>query len=507
MSFSIIKKDKSKASGLFRKYFFITVAILLVSFTFAGCVLMLFVAGQWMDEKLDLLQENTQTITSNTSYILQSDYMGKYSSGAVLMIYNNISQASEILDGDFFVINDKGEIVYCKEILKNTSMMQDGECLIHSNYEIPDYVMDTIKKGETYRSTGNLEGVLGSQAFIVACPIMVNDSFHGAVVGTLPITEGLSPYILGIFRMFVMAVCFAFLLAFIIIYFVTYKLVKPLRQMSTAAKQYANGDFTARITIKHSAFTKRSRTEIDELADSFNAMAKDLAVLEESRRSFVSNVSHELKTPMTTIGGFIDGILDGTIGKDKETQYLNIVSQEVKRLSRLVTGMLNMTKIEAGKMDIKPVEFDISKMIFDTLLSFEQVLEKNNVEVRGFEDMSENKVTADKDMINQVVYNLVDNAVKFTPEGGYIEVSSKRDSEKIIVKVKNSGKGIASDELDKIFERFYKVDKSRSYDVKGAGLGLYLVKTILELHGGEIHVQSTEGEYAEFIFTLPLYQP
>ena len=116
---------------------------------------MLFVAGQWMDEKLDLLQENTQTITSNTSYILQSDYMGKYSSGAVLMIYNNISQASEILDGDFFVINDKGEIVYCKEILKNTSMMQDGECLIHSNYEIPDYVMDTIKKGETYsRSVG-----------------------------------------------------------------------------------------------------------------------------------------------------------------------------------------------------------------------------------------------------------------------------------------------------------------------------------------------------------------
>ena len=163
-----------------------------------------------------------------------------------------------------------------------------------------------------------------------------------------------------------------------------------------------------------------------------------------------------------------------------------------------------MSKIEAGEHDLKPVKFDISEMIFRTLLGFEQMLDNKCIDVRGLDTMTVNLVTADKDMINQVIYNLVDNAVKFTPSGGYIEVSSKSDTEKIIVKIRNSGKGIPSEEIDKIFERFYKIDKSRSYDVKGAGMGLYLVKTIIELHGGHITARSEVGEFAEFIFQLPL---
>ena len=193
-----------------------------------------------------------------------------------------------------------------------------------------------------------------------------------------------------------------------------------------------------------------------------------------------------------------------TIEKEKEMQYLKTVSDEVKRLSRLVTGMLNMSKIEAGELDIKPQRFDISEMIFRTLLSFEQVIDRKHIEIRGLESMESNPLNADKDMINQVVYNLIDNAVKFTPEGGYIEVSSKSDTEKIIVKIRNSGKGIPGEETDKIFERFYKVDKSRSYDIKGAGMGLYIVKTIIELHGGQIIARSEPEKYTEFIFQLPL---
>ncbi|MBR6334543.1 MAG: HAMP domain-containing histidine kinase, partial [Clostridia bacterium] len=235
----------------------------------------------------------------------------------------------------------------------------------------------------------------------------------------------------------------------------------------------------------------------------FNTMAKELSALEYSRRSFVSNVSHELKTPMTTISGFIDGILDGTIDGKDEKKYLSIVSDEVRRLSRLVTGMLNISKLEAGKMELNPVEFDISEMLFTTLLSFEQILERKNIDVRGLDSVTENKIRADKDMINQVIYNLTDNAVKFTPEGGYIEVASKSDAEKVIVKIRNSGKGIPEEEINQIFERFYKVDRSRSYDTKGAGMGLYIVKTLIELHGGEITARSQEGEYTEFIFSLP----
>ena len=200
----------------------------------------------------------------------------------------------------------------------------------------------------------------------------------------------------------------------------------------------------------------------------------------------------------------LDGILDGTIEPEKEAQYLKIVSDEVKRLSRLVTGMLNMSKIEAGELDLKPTNFDISEMIFHTLLSFEQMIDNKHIEIRGLDSFKSNMITADKDMINQVVYNLVDNAVKFTPDGGYIDVSSKSDAEKVIIKIRNSGRGIPSDEIDKIFERFYKIDKSRSYDIKGAGMGLYIVKTIIELHGGQIAARSEEGLYTEFIFQLPL---
>ena len=163
-----------------------------------------------------------------------------------------------------------------------------------------------------------------------------------------------------------------------------------------------------------------------------------------------------------------------------------------------------MSKIEAGELDLKPVRFDISEMLFRTLLGFEQLIDNKHIEIRGLDTMESNPVTADKDMINQVIYNLVDNAVKFTPEGGYIEVSSKSDAEKVIVKIRNSGKGVPSEEIDKIFERFYKIDKSRSYDVKGAGMGLYIVKTIIELHGGQITARSEVGEYTEFIFQLPL---
>jgi signal transduction histidine kinase len=233
-------------------------------------------------------------------------------------------------------------------------------------------------------------------------------------------------------------------------------------------------------------------------------MAKDLSDLEMSRRSFVSNVSHELKTPMTSISGFIDGILDGTIPESEHGYYLGIVSEEVKRLSRLVTGMLNMSKIEAGKIDIKPVKFDISEMLFTTLLTFEQKIDEKGIEIKGLDTIDKNEIFADKDMINQVVYNLIDNAVKFTPPEGYIEINSKHDSEKAIIRIRNSGRGVAPDEIDRIFERFYKIDKSRSYDVKGAGLGLYLCKTIVELHGGDIVARSEEGEWTEFIFRLPL---
>jgi signal transduction histidine kinase len=273
-------------------------------------------------------------------------------------------------------------------------------------------------------------------------------------------------------------------------------MANPLRQMSMAAKQFAIGDFSYRVKVN-------GTDELADLGRAFNEMANALDSLESSRRSFVSNVSHELRTPMTSIGGFIDGILDGTIPKEKENYYLNIVSGEIRRLSRLVVAMLNMSKIESGNFEMKPSSYDLSDQIIHILLTFEQKIEEKKIEILGLEDLKPTYITADTDMIYQVVYNIFDNAVKFTNESGYIKVEMFETTDNVEVRIKNSGIGINSDELSKVFERFYKVDKSRSLDAKGAGLGLYIVKMMVEMHGGKIYAKSEDESSAEFIFTLP----
>ena len=270
-------------------------------------------------------------------------------------------------------------------------------------------------------------------------------------------------------------------------------LTRPLREMYKATKAYATGDFSPRVEVSGS-------DELAELTAAFNRMAASLALQESSRRSFVANVSHELKTPMTTIGGFIDGILDGTIPPEQEKHYLQIVS-------RLVTSMLNMAKIEAGELHLQPKPFDICQEIFNTMLNFEQIIDKKHIEIAGLDTLRPTVIYADRDMLHQVIYNLVDNAVKFT-ENGTIAVRVMQTASETTVAIRNTGtSGISSEELSRVFERFYKVDKSRSYDVKGAGLGLYICKTIIEMHGGTIHAQSNGEDFVEFSFTIPTRQP
>lgn len=495
---------KRNKGGIFRQYFSIMILILLICFVLTGLALVILVSGLWMNEHFETLNENTNTIKQSATSTMSASYTDFTSRGTVIMVCNDLWQVSNATDSDYFIVNEQGEVVYCKELVHSSGMIDNsGECIVHTELTLPDSVLEKLRNGQNYEASGDLEGNLAKQHFIVAVPLTTGDTFRGAVVGIQPVAKGMLPYVLSIFLMFLLAFFVSFIIAFALIYIITYKTVKPLRQMNMAVKQYANGDFSNRINIRRKGKFGHYN-EIDELAQAFNSMAQALSGLEMSRRSFVSNVSHELKTPMTTISGFIDGILDGTIAENDQKKYLKVVSEEVKRLSRLVTSMLNMSKIEEGKMDIKPTDFDLSEMIFRTLLNFEQIIEEKQIEIKGLENMEKNNVFADKDMINQVVYNLVDNAVKFTPEGGYIEVDSKRDSEKAIFKIRNSGKGIESDEIDKIFERFYKIDKSRSYDVKGAGLGLYLVKAIVEMHGGQIEAHSKVDEYTEFVMHLPL---
>jgi signal transduction histidine kinase len=421
----------------------------------------------------------------------------------VIVICNTLLQISNAIDADVFITDLDGDVVYCKEILQSNMALYTGNCMVHNQYKVPQDIMNVSLAGLN-RTTGDLGGVLSDVHFVVSSPVVVEGKTVAVVFTTQPIVDGLTPYISGIFRMFFFAVLFALAMAFIIVYLVSYSLTKPLREMSAATKQYATGDFSKRIAIKRSKVRLFGHDETDELVLAFNSMAQALATLESSRRSFVANVSHELKTPMTTIGGFIDGILDGTIEKEKEMQYLKIVSDEVKRLSRLVTGMLNMSKFEAGELDLKPVSFDISEMLFRTLLGFEQMIDKKHIEIRGLDTMTPNSLTADKDMINQVIYNLIDNAIKFSPANSTILIETTEKKSKIFVSIKDSGIGIPKDDLKFIFDRFYKSDLSRGKDKKGTGLGLSITKEIIHSHGENINLISTLGAGSEFIFTLPI---
>jgi signal transduction histidine kinase len=224
-----------------------------------------------------------------------------------------------------------------------------------------------------------------------------------------------------------------------------------------------------------------------------------------SKSAFLANMSHEIRTPLNAITGFAE-ILGSANTEEEKAQYQEIIKMNADLLMQLVNDILDMSKIEAGELKLNPKAFDISAEIFNVLLSFEQIIERKHIEISGLDRLHSVTVTADEDMIHQVIYNLVDNAVKFT-ENGTISVFVDDDENATLIKVVNTGAGISSEEREKIFERFYKVDKSRSYDVKGAGLGLYICKTIVEMHGGSIGCNSEEGKYTEFWFTIPKYLP
>ena len=282
----------------------------------------------------------------------------------------------------------------------------------------------------------------------------------------------------------------------IFVAFMSYSMTKPLKQMSSAAKKFAVGDFSVRVNVT-------SDDEIGELATAFNYMADSLASSEGMRRSFISNVSHELKTPMTTIAGFIDGMLDGTIPPERHDHYMKIVSTEVKRLSRLVTSMLNLSRIDRGELKVNRQKFDMFSLIITILASYEQKIIARKLHITGLEDFRSIVVDADPDLMYQVVYNLIENAVKFTDEGGTIHFGVEETRYDVSVSITNTGPGIPPEDIRYVFDRFYKTDKSRSIDKKGMGLGLFIAKTIMRLHGGDIYVDSRVNEFTTFTIRLP----
>ena len=300
----------------------------------------------------------------------------------------------------------------------------------------------------------------------------------------------------GMMRAIIITLGWIMIASIVAIYGISYYSMKPLREICHAAKSFSRGKYNVRVKV-------RGNDELAELADSFNKMAIAIESKDEMQKNFLSSVSHDLKTPMTTIAGFIDGILDGAIPKDKQEYYLNIIKNDVKRLSRLVTSLLDISRLQSGERKFEFKQFNICELARQTVLSFENQIEDKNLNVEFDTDDFDMMAYGDTDAINQVVYNLCHNAIKFSKREGLYRVSIKYEgSDKIRFTIYNEGIGISSEELPFVFDRFYKSDKSRGLDKTGTGLGLFIAKTIVEAHSNEITVNSEYEKWCEFSFTL-----
>lgn len=298
----------------------------------------------------------------------------------------------------------------------------------------------------------------------------------------------------------IVAVLLIGLVAAPLLYLNTYQLLKPVMDITHAAEAYAKGDFSVRLQ-------PHGDSELDYLAATLNRMADLIDRNERSRKNFVSNVSHELKTPMTTIGGFVDGILDGAIPPERSKEYLQVVSSEVQRMTRLIHSMLNISKFEEGTLTPNFQKLDVTALMIQTLLLFEQKAEAKRLSVEGLEEAAPVTVEADRDLMQQVFYNLTENAIKFVNEGGTLSVAFETGEQSAEIHLRNTGEGLSESEMAHIFERFYKTDASRGKDTTGVGLGLSIVSRIVTLHNGTVTVKSVPQEYTEFVITLPLRQP
>lgn len=343
---------------------------------------------------------------------------------------------------------------------------------------------------------GTLNGLLDEQSLVYAREVKSGEKIHGYVM-TLASTVKEDALVAITRKAIIYSSVGVMIAAVIAAYLITERMVKPLKKMTVAAKKFAKGDFSTRV------YVGESKDEIAELGVAFNNMADSLENLEKMRNSFLANISHDLRTPMTTIAGFIDGINSGAIPPEKHEYYLGVISAEVHRLSRLVSELLDVARLESGERKFNFADFDVTEMARIILISFEQKIDDKKLNVEFDAELDEMYANADKDAIYQVLYNLCHNAIKFAREGGTFRISISRITDtKIKVSVYDQGQSISDEDSKMIFDRFYKTDKSRGLDKSGVGLGLYICKTIIEAHGETIGVESVENESTEFWFTL-----
>ena len=469
----------------FGRSFSVFAGILLVALTVLGGSFQMMVQDYLMDTTYGRLEKDAQLIADLAASYLEDENLG---SREFMM---NLDIASKVSGSDAVLCNGEGKVVICSDSLFG--------CKHVGLYVNQDYLNKVVQQGSD-RATGLIKGLYEEERFLVALPLSGSEGQNlGIIIVSCPLA-GVNAVLTKISNIFLTTAAVVVLVSVLAVSLFARRESRPLQDMARVANAFGHGDLEARVKIEDNY-----SEEVEELALAFNNMASSLQKSEYRRQEFVANVSHELKTPMTTIAGYVDGMLDKTIPEEKWPHYLQIVSDETKRLSRLVRSMLDISQLQSqgGIPDEKKIQFDLEDACSRVLLTFEKKIDdkKLNVEV----DMPDHPVFtfANEDYITQVIYNLIDNAVKFCPVGGTLGLKIKEGAAKAYVSVSNEGNTIPPEELPLVFDRFHKLDKSRSKNRDGWGLGLYIVKTIVCSHGENISVTSRDGK-TEFTFTMPL---
>ena len=469
----------------FSRTFSTTVIILLLALILVGTSFQALVEDYLADSAIQELRQNCESMANLASAygaegpMINRDFMV------------NLDITSQISGSDILICNAEGRVILCSDSITG--------CNHNSLWVDRGYLTKVIQNGGD-TATGMIPDLYPEPRYVVSSPItdFVTGKNLGIVIVSTP-THSTAAIMTRISNTFMVVSLLVVLISVIAMMILVRRQSDPLRQMAQVARSFGHGDLDARVRLADDY-----PEEVEELALAFNNMAQELQKSEYQRREFVANVSHELKTPMTTISGYVDGILDGTIPDSRQDYYLQIVSDETKRLSRLVRSMLDISRLQDGNVpEEKKFQFDMEETLGQVLITFEQKIVDKQILVDV--DMPGHPLYthACEDYVTQIIYNLIDNAVKFCPTGGTLGLKMIQGGGKIYVSISNDGETIPPEELPLVFDRFHKIDKSRSQNRDGWGLGLYIVRTLVSSHGENISVTSRDGK-TTFTFTMPL---
>ena len=465
----------------YRRQFTMILCLLVAAILVIGLSFLYLFDRYAQDHQKQSLDDTAQSVTE-----LVQSYSATYLNSWEFR--TNLAVAARASDNDRVICNSAGVVCIC---------MERSNCE-HLGKRLDSDTVDTLFQGEKAKLSKAVSTLYGDERMASAIAVLNNDGSRLCIVVVSVQKAAITALTEKMLRVFLLAALLILVAALLAIPIFTRREARPIQEMAAAARQIAHGNLDVRVP------TGNENEELEELAVAFNNMTLELKNSEAIRNEFVANISHELKTPMTTIAGYLDGMLDGTIPPEKYRYYMELVSTEARRLSRLVRSMLDISRLrDQGIPADQKTNFDICEAAGQALLCFEQRInqKKLNVEI----DMPDEglMIHAAQDSVTQVLYNLIDNAVKCVNEGGTLSVRIRRHGNSAMISVGNTGKTIPPEELPLVFDRFHKIDKSRSNDRDGWGLGLYIVKTIVLAHGEDVYVTSQDGK-TEFTFSMSL---